>query len=662
MGQRLTALQRASWIGLLLVGSTVPCPAGPLHPALAQRLEADVHANGRLAHARGREQPVYFALLVGNNVIPEDEALPPLEFADNDVARFALALRAFVPPERQVWLARPDDDAAAILDSVGPATRGPATLEAFRVAFADMDQTIQAWREGHPGHPVVLILFFSAHGNNRGVFLEDGTLPGVELQYLLTQASADRVLLVADACFSKDWLVLKGNAEQADTTTKGATAPVSAPGPDEGGTLAVPLPEDVVARAVAPLSRVAAITAQAMTREGWGLLRGGLLTHVVASGLMGAADVDRDGRILYEEMAAYLDTYAVSHKALQSIVLKIPHGGQDARSVLVDFSSVPPTGLRFLSTTSKAPSCYWVRAAEGDIVAELCIAPHEARSLYLPPGTYRVQQRVVTAGPCWMGRERTLTVKNAFESVRLDAGWGYWTVGGTRAAGLETAIPATATRLSAAELAYLEQTPIRRAVTWRDLSHRQQPALRTLVTLPGYALMPLEVVGAKEATLSQEAPFYGVGGLVDRRVARAGRYFVTVGAELDAAFSLDNLVGACKATVLATEYKARVGLERRVASWTWHTTLEAGGASAWPMLAEPASQSQGLSTCSTSGYGRWFLPLTQLELAFSHRLPGGHYLEVGGGPRLVVEPQAIDQGVIGRLPFLGATLFGGYRF
>lgn len=124
----------------------------------------------------------------------------------------------------------------------------------------------------------VVFVYFSGHGLPGGLVLADGLLDAETLELLVGSLPADLVVVVIDACY--------GGAYSADGSSD--HHPV----------------ESLRAGLLGGPRRVAVFNSASVVPE-VDPLQSGFLTHIVLSGLMGVADDDRDGRIRYEELAAF---------------------------------------------------------------------------------------------------------------------------------------------------------------------------------------------------------------------------------------------------------------------------------------------------------------------------------------------------------------------
>ncbi|MFZ5438551.1 MAG: caspase family protein [Myxococcota bacterium] len=253
-----------------------------------------------------------FALVVGSNVGEGVRALP-LKYADDDaVAMQELLLEAGVDSALLVSL----DDDTARLHPLTAALGEPTLTRLTQVLDA---QRVKMREARARGDEVEWLFFFSGHGDvDRGegfLGLARGRLTRTHLhEQLLTRVEADRVHVIVDACRS--------------------AALVTGKGP---GGRRLPLQYAFAAEPERP-DRVGFLLSSSAARESheWERFQAGVFSYEVRSGLRGAADADRDGRISYAELGAFLQT---ANQAIASPAHR------------PDFVVLPPRGAEGLSAT-----------------------------------------------------------------------------------------------------------------------------------------------------------------------------------------------------------------------------------------------------------------------------------------------------------------------
>jgi hypothetical protein len=197
------------------------------------------------------------AIVVGSNAGSiEDE---PLRFAESDARRFRDVLL-------ELGAVRPDR--ASLVFGGGPDQVLHALLEA-RGRAAELQSS---------GHHVMLIFYYSGHGDDESLHLPKGSLPLAQLRSELAHIPAELRISFLDACRTggRNKGVRRGPAFALATL------------PDEPrGTVEL---------------RASALGEAAQESED---LSGAVFTHFLLSGLRGAADVDGDRRVTLAELYAY---------------------------------------------------------------------------------------------------------------------------------------------------------------------------------------------------------------------------------------------------------------------------------------------------------------------------------------------------------------------
>lgn len=298
-----------------------------------------------MAHAEAER----FALVVGNNVGTSNEQ--QLRYAESDAERVYAVLRDVggVSPVNMTLLRGEDADTA----------RSALIMlnDRLREVSSRVKQT-------------TLIVYYSGHADAQAMHLGDTRLAFDELARLVRGSSAALRLLVVDACRSGTLTRVKG----------GRPVP------------AFPLPEeDMHGEGFALLTASTAAEDAQESDE----LGASFFTHAFVSGLRGAADEDRDGRIMLDE--AYRHAYAATLRASSQSA----HGAQHptfqyevrGREAVVlarldglrsDQARVQlPMGTAFLLLKG---------SSDGQVVAEV---PERspARLVILPSGLYFVRGR-----------------------------------------------------------------------------------------------------------------------------------------------------------------------------------------------------------------------------------------------------------------------------
>ncbi|MEZ4270478.1 MAG: caspase family protein [Myxococcota bacterium] len=225
-----------------------------------------------------------FALIIGVNN-SQDFDLPPLEFADDDASRYfdlfrALGARTFVLAGLDANTARlhPQAVAEAVL---------PNRANLHRAVKYVSEEIARAKRHGIR---TVLYVIYAGHGrteNGEGfVTLVDGWLGGRELRRdIIAAADADLTHVIVDACNS--YYLARGRG----------------PGGQRRGI------NDFSDFGEGWAANVGFILSTSSAEESheWTAIQSGIFSHEVRSGLYGAADADRNGRVTYGELSGFIE-------------------------------------------------------------------------------------------------------------------------------------------------------------------------------------------------------------------------------------------------------------------------------------------------------------------------------------------------------------------
>ncbi|MGC4116839.1 MAG: hypothetical protein QM765_20215 [Myxococcales bacterium] len=326
--------------------------------------------------ARAAEPSKRYAVIVSNNE-SLDEGVAPLSFAVDDGAKYLELFRA-VGTQAEL-LARFDADAArrhpeAAKVAIPP--RRADVLAAIERQFAAIRADRKAGLETH------FYFLYTGHGslgaNHEGyVNLADARLTRSELYHeVLARSPATFNHLVLDACYAYFFVLKRGEREKE-------------------GDYRAAIRDFLRAEELASYPNTGVLLATSTTSETheWSHWEAGIFSHELRSGLLGPADVDRDGRVTYDEAAAFVeaansaidvprarlrvfyrpptsrrDVPLVNLRASQAPVLEVEpeQAGQyyleDAAGVRVaDFHPSPEQGVR-VSLVGQAP--FWLRSYE----------------------------------------------------------------------------------------------------------------------------------------------------------------------------------------------------------------------------------------------------------------------------------------------------------
>lgn len=225
------------------------------------------------------------AIVIGANRSVDSE-LPPLRYADDDAARFAELFEEMGIESH--LLTRPDENTRRLHAGVLSRARLPTRAQ---LALAVAEAKARTAHARLRGDKTLLYVVFAGHGNAEGdrgyVTLEDSRLFAREfLKDIVDQVAANEAHVVIDACRSYLFASSRG-AGGTHQPVRGFLAGALGPGMGNTGFL---------------LSS----NSSGETHE-WEAFQSGVFSHEVRSGLTGAADVDGDGVVSYQEIAAFVD-------------------------------------------------------------------------------------------------------------------------------------------------------------------------------------------------------------------------------------------------------------------------------------------------------------------------------------------------------------------
>ena len=285
-----------------------------------------------------------FALVVGSNDGAPDRAT--LWFAESDADQFARTL---------VELGRFPAADVTVLKAPDAAT----VLWRLKRLIDRARDTAAA------GEAPLVLFYYSGHANPSGLELGEELVPYERLSKLLAGLPAGVHVAVIDACHSG-----------ALTQVKGARP--------------APLTFEVQERA----EGLAIITSSSAfeTAQESAQLGGSFFTHHLVTGLRGAADSDRDGRVTLDEAYRYAYHRTLSATATGGVTPQHPTWSMR----MAGKGEVVLVNLRDSASLLSVPAAEgrsWVltELATQRVVAELLSGP-DALELALPAGTYRVDR------------------------------------------------------------------------------------------------------------------------------------------------------------------------------------------------------------------------------------------------------------------------------
>ncbi|HEY3494940.1 MAG TPA: hypothetical protein VGK73_09650 [Polyangiaceae bacterium] len=227
-----------------------------------------------------------FAVVVGNNR-SLGRRRPDLHYADDDAARYFEILQT-VAPGRVTLLADFDRDSERLFPQARAHGSAP-TLRNLQAAGKKLAEQVRAARAA--GHETELYFVFAGHGDvaeGEGfIELGDAQFRSRDLERWLRAIPFTRAHVILDSCNSFFMLGVRKPGGRHFATSEDAARSLSSRLPNVGVFLST--------------------SAEGEAFE-WSEIQSGIFSHVVRSGLLGAADADGDGSVSYVELAAFVDT------------------------------------------------------------------------------------------------------------------------------------------------------------------------------------------------------------------------------------------------------------------------------------------------------------------------------------------------------------------
>lgn len=238
-----------------------------------------------------------YAVIVGVNG-SQDEGVAPLKFADDDAAKYA---RLFEAVADRIWLLTVlDVDSRTPYADLVRVARIPDQVGLWRT----IDEVgYQVAQDRSRGQTTAVYFVYTGHGarakDGQGyVNLTDARLTRNEFHKLLLErehsglwARPDVLHVFIDACSA--YFLVSDRGADLTASSEGYEQHLSA--------LFAPRGSDRFPYAGFML----ATTGDAKVHE-WEAYRGGVFSHLIRSGLTGAADVDLDGAVTYAELGAFV--------------------------------------------------------------------------------------------------------------------------------------------------------------------------------------------------------------------------------------------------------------------------------------------------------------------------------------------------------------------
>ena len=312
---------------------------------------------------------VAYAIAIGNNA-PPSAALPVLRYADDDAVRYYQLFARFTAEAH--LLAVLDAQTQRRYPGLGAVAEAPTLANLARVVADYADKMAADTRRGD--RPV-LYFAFSGHGSadaTSGAFLAmlDGALTRERLyDDVVGRLPAAYVHVIVDAC----------NA--------GAVVGVRGPVELDAQEAEVTLPERLAvaegAQRTWPTVGVLIATTAGQEAHEWSRVESGVFTHEVISGLLGAADVNRDGRIEYSEIAAFIaaaNRDIADPRAAPRVIARPPPIDRSAPLIAVDALR----GSVFLTGDASEIGHFYLELDNGQRYLDAHLAAGAATRIALP--------------------------------------------------------------------------------------------------------------------------------------------------------------------------------------------------------------------------------------------------------------------------------------
>lgn len=274
------------------------------------------------------------------------------------------------PGKARLRFAHQDADAmAGVMRSLGGVRAEDALLlqepDSAKLLSALREISGRMARQRETGSRVELVLYYSGHSDEEGLLLGGQRLPYLVLRRALEGSGADVRLAVLDACASGAALRAKGGTRHQAFRIEGA--------------------EGLRGQAFLTSSR-AEESSQESDR-----LKGSVFTRAFLTGLRGAADLDRDGKVTLQEAYRFAYEETLERTSSSSAGPQHPEFQLDLSGsgevVLTDLA----LAQAHLDIGPEISGKIVVSDSAGNAVADLTKKPGRNLTLGLPPGTYRIQ-------------------------------------------------------------------------------------------------------------------------------------------------------------------------------------------------------------------------------------------------------------------------------
>ncbi|MDB4967298.1 MAG: hypothetical protein JWN44_2987 [Myxococcales bacterium] len=333
-----------------------------------------------------KAKSINYVISIGNNAPPAssdgESRLRELHYADDDAAAIFSFLRPLAADANLLTIL--DDDSQRRFPDMAHVAHPPSLVELRRVIATYRDRFEEDRRRGDDP---ILFLFYSGHGSRpegkaAALSMLDGPLTqSVLYDEILAVLPARYVHLLVDACYAE--AVVRPRDLQAQIVDVSDTE------------LQSYASRQTLAR-FPNVGAVIATSSAAQTHE-WDVYRQGVFSHELLSGLRGAADVNRDGRIEYSEISAFLaaaNREVADERARLAVLARPPMVNR--RMPIVDLHELPNAGR----IVGSGASLGWfvVEDSRGNRLADVRAEAGFNISLTVPSGeTLYLRNRVAEA-------------------------------------------------------------------------------------------------------------------------------------------------------------------------------------------------------------------------------------------------------------------------
>jgi hypothetical protein len=314
-----------------------------------------------LAQAGPTRPRTTYAVVIGNNR-SLGARRPDLHYADDDAARYFELLQTMAPGNVSL-LADFDRDTSLLFSQTRLRATAPTRSELLRVG-AEITQKVRV--AASAGQETQVYFIFAGHGDvDQGLgFIElaDARFTSNDLEAWLRKIPFTRAHVILDSCNSFFMLGVRKPGGRHFAT-----------------------PEDDAKALASRLPNVGVFFSTSAEGEAfeWSEIQSGIFSHVVRSGLLGAADANGDGEVSYLELAGFVETATAdvrNSNMRPHIFARGPFARDDAP--IVDLRG--RTGTRHFRLSDAAPLRVRLRDHEGMPILD---ANSEAKSrleLFVP--------------------------------------------------------------------------------------------------------------------------------------------------------------------------------------------------------------------------------------------------------------------------------------